>query len=475
MKKYTIKKSGATIISLVILLIMSSLQYSKAQYWSGLAGGMSGGSGSMGVYATISYNNYLIAAGDFQYAGGVPANNIAAWNGSRWIALGAGLNGRVEALAMYKGMLYAGGSFLFAGNTEVNFIARFNGKRWLPVSSGMKSTVKALTVYNNELIAGGYFSPANGSPYNYIAKWNGDKWTALGAGVSGGTQGQVMALTVHGTDLIAGGFFTSAGGVTCNHVAKWNGTAWSGIGSGAENGVSGIVYALTPFNGELAVGGLFLSAGTLPVHHIAKWNGAAWSTMGDGFSDNSGTYGVMSLGVYHNELIAGGGFTKSGTMPMSSISKWNGSQWSSLGSGVGNGGFSSNWVFCQAVHKNELVVGGIFNSAGSVNSAYKAKWYAPAPPVAFAANASSVNNVMEKTKAIKVYPTNVTDIVHLSAAAAISKAAVTVTGVNGIVVYNRTMAISNNTIADLSFLKPGMYILTITDGNQKQVFKIIKQ
>lgn len=458
---------------LIFLLVIISVTSTRAQYWSSLAGGVSGSSGTLGVYATISYNNYLIAAGDFQYAGGVPANNIAAWNGSRWLALGSGLNGRVEALAMYKGMLYAGGYFLFAGNTEVNYIARFNGKRWLPVSSGMKSIVKALTVYNNELIAGGYFSPANGSPFNYIAKWNGDKWTALGTGVSGGVEGQVMALTVHGTDLVAGGFFTSAGGIPCNHLAKWNGTTWSSIGTGAENGTSGIVYALSPYNGELAVGGLFLRAGSLPVHNIAKWNGTAWSTMGEGFSDNSGTYGVMSLGLYHNELIAGGGFTKTATTPMNSISKWNGTQWSALGSGVGNGGFSSNWVFCQAVYKNELVVGGIFNSAGGVNSAYIAKWYAPAPPAIAATDHSAA--VAVNTNTLKVYPTIVKDVIHLAAPAGIADALLNITTADGRLVVSRKMTVAGNTIADLSILKPGMYFLTVAYGNQKQVFRIIKE
>ena len=471
--KFTHLKSCAPVKICLFLIIMAVAQPLSAQYWSGLNGGMSGGTGGMGVYATISYNNYLVAAGDFQYAGGVRANNIAAWNGSRWIALGSGLNGRVEALAMYKGMLYAGGHFLFAGNTEVNFIARFNGKRWLPVSSGMKSIVKALTVYNNELIAGGDFSPANGSPFNYIAKWNGDKWTALGAGVGGGVEGQVMALAVHGTDLVAGGFFTAAGGAPSNHLAKWNGTAWSSIGTGAENGTSGIVYALSSFNGELAVGGLFLRAGTLPVHNIAKWNGAAWSTMGEGFSDNSGTYGVMSLGVYHNELIAGGGFTKTGTIPMNSISKWNGSQWSSLGSGVGNGGFSSNWVFCQAVHKDELVVGGIFNSAGGVNSAYIAKWYAPLPPAVTAKENSAAVAVSANT--LKVYPTLVKDMIHLNAPNGIDDAMLQVAAADGRPVLSRKLTITGNTTADLSLLKPGMYFLTVTYGNQQQVFRIIKE
>ena len=40
----------------------------------------------------------VYVGGSFTQAGGIPAQNIARWNGSGWSSLGAGLNSSVKAL-----------------------------------------------------------------------------------------------------------------------------------------------------------------------------------------------------------------------------------------------------------------------------------------------------------------------------------------------------------------------------------------
>src|SRR5262245_32553912 len=65
-------------------------------------------SGGVGAVATDSSGN-LYVGGDFTIAGGVPATNIAKWNGSMWSALGLGMNGSVNALLAVGNELYAGG------------------------------------------------------------------------------------------------------------------------------------------------------------------------------------------------------------------------------------------------------------------------------------------------------------------------------------------------------------------------------
>jgi hypothetical protein len=57
----------------------------------------------------------LYAGGTFTTAGGSPATNIAKWDGTRWIALGSGMNNSVFALAVSGSSLYAAGSFTTAG------------------------------------------------------------------------------------------------------------------------------------------------------------------------------------------------------------------------------------------------------------------------------------------------------------------------------------------------------------------------
>lgn len=76
---------------------------------------------------------WLIVAGNFDRAGDTPANNIAAWNGSTWLALGAGTNGRVKAVAVLGSRLYAAGDFTSAGGVaDTNILARWTGSAWEP-------------------------------------------------------------------------------------------------------------------------------------------------------------------------------------------------------------------------------------------------------------------------------------------------------------------------------------------------------
>ncbi len=291
------------------------------------------------VYALTVYSGNLIVGGNFTGVGcwpGIPANNIARWNGSSWAALGSGITGglpttRVYALTVYAGKLIAGGNFNLAGGVTANCIAQWNGSLWSNLAQGMSAffyipSVYALAVYGSDLIAGGTFDTAGVAPANHIARWNGSSWLVLGSGMNS----YVSALTVYGTDLIAGGGFTQAGGTSANYIARWNGSSWSTIGSGMSGGWITEVSALTVYGTDLIAAGIFTQAGGTSANYIARWNGSSWSALGSGIS--GGTYpGVYALTVYSNKLIAGGNFTQAGGIPANFIASWDGSSWSRLG------------------------------------------------------------------------------------------------------------------------------------------------
>jgi hypothetical protein len=119
----------------------------------------------------------LYAGGDFQTAGGSAATNIAQWNGSRWSALGSGISGEgsdgfgpyIWVLAVSGSTLYAGGDFSTAGGTAANSIAQWNGSRWSALGSGMNSRVEALAVSGGALYAGGGFTTAGTNVSAYAA------------------------------------------------------------------------------------------------------------------------------------------------------------------------------------------------------------------------------------------------------------------------------------------------------------------
>jgi hypothetical protein len=220
------------------------------------------------------------------------------------------------------------------------------------------------------LIVGGYFTDADGTPAISIAQHNGSSWSAVGNGM-GGSQSTVMTLGLYNGNLIAGGFFTSAGGITANHIASWNGTSWSALGTGIQN----IVYSQTVYNGNLIAGGLFLSAGGTPANHIASWNGTTWSALGTGMAGPFYQY-VNALTVYNGDLIAGGYFTQSGGITTNGMARWDGAAWSDMGGGL----FYPANVYgahTLCVYGSDLVVGGLFSSAGSVGAAHIAIWNSP--------------------------------------------------------------------------------------------------
>jgi hypothetical protein len=229
------------------------------------------------VYALAVSGSTLYAGGEFETAGGSAAICIAQWNGSSWSPLGSGigdsdgLSSPVQALAVSGNTLYVGGNFGFAGGIAANNIAQWNGSSWSALGSGVSYWVSALAVSGNTLYAGGEFGAAGGSPANAIAQWNGSSWSALGSGM-GGDEPYVSALAVSGSTLYAGGDFTTAGGSAANYIAQWNGSSWSALGSGMGGVSYPEVVALAVSGSTLYVGGEFMTAGTNVSAYVALAN-----------------------------------------------------------------------------------------------------------------------------------------------------------------------------------------------------------
>jgi hypothetical protein len=170
----------------------------------------------------------------------------------------------------------------------------------------------------------------------------------VSSGVFPGVNGWVSATTTWDPDgagprppaLVIGGGFTLAGGVTTTNIALFDPVAntWSALGDGlgihlgapGPAGTHVMALAVLP-NGDLVAGGRFGNAGSQSATNIARWNGTNWSQFGNGI----GTYthgAVTALALLPNgSLVAGAETIPASGVPVNTVQQWNGSGWSALG------------------------------------------------------------------------------------------------------------------------------------------------
>ena len=151
--------------------------------------------------------------------------------------------------------------------------------------------------------------------------------------------------------------------VWADHNYSPNDDQWDNSLSNSLPGIDGNVFAITIYDGRIIVGGEFTVAGTVSASNVAAWDGTAWSSLGSGVV---GT--VRALCVYENELVAAGQFSTAGGTAVNNIARWNGDSWSAIGSGF-NGD-----VLALSVSGSQLFAGGGFTKSGITETHYIASW-----------------------------------------------------------------------------------------------------
>jgi hypothetical protein len=155
--------------------------------WYALGSGVSGSiGGDIVVNAIATAGQDVIVGGGFAYAGGVPVNGIARWDNATlsWRALGSGVSGSVggdngvhtiiaSSTFSSDGNVIVGGGFAYAGGVPVNGIARWDGTTWHAVGCGLDGEVEALAESDSIILVGGRFSSAGGAPANYVGAVSG--------------------------------------------------------------------------------------------------------------------------------------------------------------------------------------------------------------------------------------------------------------------------------------------------------------
>jgi len=340
--------------------------------------------------------------------GDIKANYIATYNTNYGYSPSPfGLNSEVGSIvydplksSFFSGTtIYAGGIFSDISGVDFSFfdgslnrIAKWDGNNWSPLGGGLSNPdyLGSVSVIkfdptdpsNNNLYVGGSFTDASGILVNRIAKWDGimQTWSALGDGVSNTLVSipNVGSLAFDSNNnLYAGGYFENAGDVLVNNIAKWDGSSWSALGSGVTGVTNSFLGTHPSVNcfafdsrNNLYVGGYFNNAGGVSVNNIAKWDGNNWSALGSGITNAINFSTSVNSLVFDssNNLYVGGYFNNAGGVEVNNIAKWDGNSWSALGSGLTS---SSNNSYTGVVNTlliddDFLYIGGNFDNAGGV-------------------------------------------------------------------------------------------------------------
>lgn len=145
--------------------------------WEIFGGGIKGGLSE--VSSITVFNNELIIAGTFTEADGNPGNAIVGWDGNNWHDLGGGITdsngyyGQIFDMTVFNNELWVVGNFQFAGGVYAKNIAKWNGVNWCSLGSYFDNNILSIESYNNEIYIGGGFWTIDGDSIQRIAKWGG--------------------------------------------------------------------------------------------------------------------------------------------------------------------------------------------------------------------------------------------------------------------------------------------------------------
>lgn len=338
------------------------------------------------VTVSVRYRDDLIVAGSFTRAGGVPVNNIARWDGSRWNSLGRGLDGgTVDALAVFQRKLIAAGRFTDASGEQVQGLAAWDGDRWRPFAPGVRiferDHIDDLKAWGDTLLVSGSFTLDHTDAH--LALWDGRRWASLPP-----FDGRLFPsdVTVVGSQLFA--LFAGDYPVVCS----WNGAAWvihslllpagsyalasthdsllvAGSRRITSHSETGVIFAYAHDTTSVLVDSLPLRISGLVAHQTGIYfvMGASVCRLSRGSYDELLLFAATGGGVARLDanLTLTGSFEAIGDHAAYGVALWNGRGWDAPLSG----GDALDGPIADAVaYKGKIYVGGGFHRAGQVHA-----------------------------------------------------------------------------------------------------------
>jgi hypothetical protein len=250
--------------------------------------------------------------------------SIFKWDGVQWNRMPQGFDDEPMVLgaSFDDGTGLAIYASFYDWSVEQGTVERWTGSSWQPVGQTDRWAAEQYVVYDDgsgpSLYVAGPFNAIGGVPARRIARWDGAMWHALGAGPVGVRNCRKLAVIEDGPG--AGLYFLGVVSVSSpNYLQKWDGQSWTVIPgpTGPPNSVFTATEMIAFDDGRgpaIYLGGSFPQIGGLQANGLARWDGVEWSLVGTGI----GWGGVSSFGVFEDDprgpslfvigpTIAGGG------------------------------------------------------------------------------------------------------------------------------------------------------------------------
>lgn len=261
---------------------------------------------------------------------------VKYWDGASLFSMEGMRADRIYGIKVdNNGNLYAFGARLKLGNSQRAPILKWDGQSWSLVG-GWYETNSSLKVIrdidfdsNGNLYVVGNFevNTVNGIA-NGCMKWDGNNWTPLFSHLYGN---YITKIEIDKNDLVyVCGVFSGFDNVNLNKIAKWNGHEWSNLAYGIAGGHSERIDMKINYKNELIVAAPYIlnehlaNSGT----SISKWDGNQWSSVGNAITDV-----VSQLVLCGDKIIAGKYYSNNDQYY---IVYWDGNQWFGLGTTITN-------------------------------------------------------------------------------------------------------------------------------------------
>ena len=290
------------------------------------------GSPGLDVHSIALVKTNVYVAGNFSLPlAGIA--NLARWDGGNWVSLGGGLGNDgygpyVASLAAGTSKLFVAGGFTSAGGLPATNLACWDGNQWsavpLPAAPFCASPTVPIATSGDTLFVCQQGSCSFGEPTQVqLKRWDGSQWTEVGPAFSlasiAGEYADVRTMVCAGDNVFVAGHFIVTNEFFATNIAVWNGSVWGGLAQpfGADNQLSPLAH-----DGTNLFVAINPSGSAVPEVKIAKWNGVNWKVLGTGLGP--GVYGsyVSGLAVHGRDLFVGGLFSSAGGKPANNLALW---------------------------------------------------------------------------------------------------------------------------------------------------------